>query len=211
MRFPDNTEVWIPAVAESGEPRDRRSLNVFGRLRAASRTEAIAEMNGIAERMAVAYPDTNKDFVGVRVETFTDRYVGGAAKTMFWAMMGAVGFILLIACANVANLLLSRSTARAREVAVRAALGATRWRIVRQLLLESLVLAVVGGSCGLLLTYTGVHLFDSAITDPSKPYWIDFRVDTQVVGYVAAICLFTSILFGLAPALHVSKRTTTRS
>ena len=207
MRFPDNTEVWIPAVAESGEPRDRRSLNVFGRLRPEiSRTEAIAEMKGIAERMAVAYPDTNKDFVGVRVETFTDRYVGGAAKTMFWAMMGAVGFILLIACANVANLLLSRSTARAREVAVRAALGATRWRIVRQLLLESLVLAVVGGSCGLLLTYAGVHLFDSAITDPSKPYWIDFRVDTQVVGYVAAICLFTSILFGLAPALHISKR-----
>ncbi len=207
MRFPDNTEVWIPAVAESGEPRDRRSLNVFGRLRpGVSRTEAIAEMKGIAERMAAAYPDTNKDFVGVRVETFTERYVGGAAKTMFWAMMGAVGFILLIACANVANLLLSRATARAREVAVRSALGATRWRIVRQLLLESLVLAVVGGSCGLLLTYVGVHLFDSAISDPGKPYWIDFRVDTQVVGYVAAICVLTSILFGLAPALHISKR-----
>ncbi len=96
----------------------------------------------------------------VRVETFTERHVGGAAKTMFWAMMGAVGFILLIACANVANLLLSRSAARAREIGIRTALGATRWRIVRQLLLESVVLAVIGGGLGLFLTYAGINAFD---------------------------------------------------
>ena len=89
-------------------------------------------------------------------------------------MMGAVGFILLIACANVANLLLSRSAARAREIGIRTALGATRWRIVRQLLLESLVLAVIGGGLGLFLTYAGINAFDRAITDPSKPFWIDF-------------------------------------
>ncbi len=141
----------------------------------------------------------------VRVETFTERHVGGAAKTMFWAMMGAVGFILLIACANVANLLLSRSAARAREIGIRTALGATRWRIVRQLLLESVVLAVIGGGLGLFLTYAGINAFDRAITDPSKPFWIEFRVDTVVLGYVAVICLVTAILFGLAPALHVSK------
>ena len=120
-------------------------------------------------------------------------------------IMGAVSFVLLIACANVANLLLSRSANRAREVAVRAALGATRWRVVRQLLVESLVLAFIGGSLGLLLGDFGVRLFDAAVTDPGKPYWMDFRVDYVVFGYVAGICCLTAILFGLAPALHVSK------
>jgi predicted permease len=206
MRFPDNTEVWLPAIPAAGEPRDRRSLNVFGRLRSnLARVEAQTEMNGIAERLSAAYPDINKGLIGIRVETFTERYVGGAAKTMFLVIMGAVGFVLLIACANVANLLLSRSANRAREVAVRAALGATRWRIVRQLLVESLALAFIGGILGLLLANFGVQAFDAAVSDPGKPYWIDFRVDYVVFGYVAGICGLTAILFGLAPALHVSK------
>ena len=150
MRFPDNTEVWAPAIPTAAqEARDARSLGVFGRLAdAASRREAQTEMNGIAKRLAAAYPDAYKNLFGIRVETFTERYVGGAAKTMFLVMMGAVGFVLLIACANVANLLLSRSASRAREIAVRTALGATRWRVVRQLLVESLVLAFVGGASG---------------------------------------------------------------
>ena len=206
MRFPDNTEVWLPAIPAAGEPRDRRSLNVFGRLKSnLARVEAQTEMNGIAERLAAAYPDINKGLIGIRVETFTERYVGGAAKTMFLVIMGAVSFVLLIACANVANLLLSRSANRAREVAVRAALGATRWRVVRQLLVESLALAFIGGSLGLLLANFGVQAFDAAVSDPGKPYWIDFRVDYVVFGYVAGICGLTAILFGLAPALHVSK------
>ena len=170
MRFPDNTEVWLPAIPAAGEPRDRRSLNVFGRLKSnLARVEAQTEMNGIAERLTAAYPDINKGLIGIRVETFTERYVGGAARTMFLVIMGAVGFVLLIACANVANLLLSRSANRAREVAVRAALGATRWRIVRQLLVESLALAFIGGSLGLLLANFGVQAFDAAVSDPGKP------------------------------------------
>jgi len=207
MRFPDNTEVWTPAIpTEAQERRDARSLLVFGRLTdARSRREAQTEMNGIAERLAAAYPDTNKDLAGVRVETFTERFVGGAARTMFLVVMGAVGFVLLIACANVANLLLSRSANRVREIALRTALGATRWRVVRQLLVESVVLAFIGGSIGLLLADWGVRVFDAAVTDPGKPYWIDFRVDYVVFGYVAAICVLTAILFGLAPALHVSR------
>ena len=207
MRFPDNTEVWAPAIPTAAqEARDARSLGVFGRLAdAASRREAQTEMDGIAKRLAAAYPDAYKNLFGIRVETFTERYVGGAAKTMFLVMMGAVGFVLLIACANVANLLLSRSASRAREIAVRTALGATRWRVVRQLLVESLVLAFVGGTLGLLLAYSGVRAFDASVSDPGKPYWIDFRVDYVVFGYVAAICVLTAVLFGLAPALHVSK------
>ena len=166
MRFPDNTEVWAPEIPdEAREKRDARVLDVFGLLRAgSSRQEARSEMNAIAKRLIAAYPQDYKNIATVRVETFTERYVGGAAKTMFWAMMGAVGFILLIACANVANLLLSRSASRAREIGVRTALGATRWRIIRQLLLESLVLAVIGGSLGLFLTYAGVAAFDAAIS-----------------------------------------------
>jgi predicted permease len=207
MRFPNNTEVWAPEIPDAArDKREARALEVFGLLRAgSSRQEARSEMDGIAKRLIAAYPQDYKNITTVRVETFTERYVGGAAKTMFWAMMGAVGFILLIACANVANLLLSRSASRAREIGIRTALGASRWRIIRQLLLESLVLAVIGGSLGLLLTYTGVHAFDTAISDPGKPYWIDFRVDTVVLGYVAGICVLTALLFGLAPALHVSK------
>ena len=207
MRFPNNTEVWAPEIPdEAREKRDARVLDVFGLLRpGSSRPEARTEMDAIAKRLIAADPEEYKNTATVRVETFTERYVGGAAKTMFWAMMGAVGFILLIACANVANLLLSRSASRAREIGIRTALGASRWRIIRQLLFESLVLAVIGGSLGLFLTYAGVQAFDAAISDPGKPFWIDFRVDTVVLGYVAGICVVTALLFGLAPALHVSR------
>jgi putative ABC transport system permease protein len=207
MNFPDNTEVWAPFIPnEAQKARDARALSVFGRLRdGVSLVEAQTELNGIAKRLAAAYPETYKDVAGVRVETFTERYVGGAARIVFLVMMGAVSFVLLIACANVANLLISRSAQRARELAVRIALGATRWRVVRQLLVESVVLGCIGGGIGLLLAATGVQLLDAAVQDPGKPYWITFTMDYVVLGYVAAICVLTGILFGLAPALHVSK------
>ena len=128
---------------------------------------------------------------------------------MFLTVMGAVMLVLLIACANVANLLLSRSAYRAREIGVRMAMGATRWRVVRQLLLESLVLAFIGGSIGLVLSVAGVRAFDSAMQASGLPYWIDFSVDYVVFAYVAAICVLTAVLFGLAPALHVSKTNNT--
>ena len=136
MRFPDNSEIWAPFVpTEDQKRRDVRPLRVFGRLTdGTERREVQAEMSGIAQQLRSAYPEATRDLVGLRVETFTERYIGGGGRPMFMTVMGAVLFVLLIACANVANLLLSRSAYRAREIAVRTAMGATRWRVVRQLL-----------------------------------------------------------------------------
>jgi putative ABC transport system permease protein len=138
------------------------------------------------------------------VETFSERFIGGAGRPAMFMVFGAVVFVLLIACANVANLLLSRSAHRAREIAARVALGATRWRIVRQLLMESVVLGFLGGGIGLVLAVAGVKSFASAVS-PSLPYWVTFTIDYVVVAWVAGVCLLTAALFGLAPALHLSK------
>jgi predicted permease len=207
MKFPTNAELWAPFVPTTAqEKRDARPLGVFGRLRdGATAAQAQTEMNGIAQRLSAAYPDTNKDLVGVRVETFNERFNGGQIRIVFLAMMGAVGFVLLIACANVANLLLSRSAHRAREIALRIALGATRWRVIRQLLLESVVLGFIGGALGLLLAMVGVRLFDAAVADSGKPYWIVFTIDYVVFGFLAVICVLSGVIFGLAPALHVTR------
>jgi predicted permease len=207
MLFPSNTEVWMPAVpTPEEEPRSARFLQVFGRMRqGVSRAAAQAEFNGIAARLAAAYPDTNKEFTMALVQTFNERFNGGQIRVVFLSMMGAVGFVLLIACANVANLLLSRSVHRSREIAVRIAIGATRWRVIRQLLVESVVLGFLGGALGLALAVIGVRLFDSAVSNTGKPYWITFTFDPIVFAFLAAVCVLTGVLFGLAPALQVTR------
>jgi predicted permease len=207
MEFPSNTQIWLPAVRTPElEPRNMRSMAVIARLKSdVLRQQAETEMNGIAARLASAYPDTNKDYAKIHVETFQDRFNGTQVRPVFLSMMGAVGFVLLIACANVANLLLSRSVHRVREIAVRVALGATRWRIIRQMLVESVLLGCMGGLAGLGLAVVGVRLFDSATANTGKPYWIIFSMDYTVLAYLASICLVTGVLFGLAPALQLTK------
>ena len=207
MKFPEDTDVWAPLVPSGAETlRNARTLRAFGRLSdATDQRQAQTEMNGIARQLIASYPDMTKDVLGVRVETFSDRFIGGAGRAMFLTVMGAVVLVLLIACANVANLLLSRSTARAREIAIRLAIGATRWRVVRQLLLESLVLSVIGGAIGLLLAVAGVRAFGDSMQEGGLPYWVVFDVDYVVFVYVAAICVLTAMLFGLAPAVYVSR------
>ena len=207
MRFPNNADLWRPLVPNANEleKRDARSMMLFGRLAdGVSRQQAEAELAGIARQLETQYPDTNKN-VGLSVMTFNERFNGGPIRAVFLSLLGAVGFVLLIACANVANLLLARSATRSREIAVRFALGASRRRVVRQLLVESVLLACLGGILGLGLARVSVGLFDAAVANVGKPYWIEFTFDPTVFAYFAAICLTTGIVFGLAPALQVSR------
>jgi putative ABC transport system permease protein len=207
MAFPESSEIWMPFVpTEAQRLGDARPLRVFGRRRADTAAAAAgAELNAIAAGMIAASPDRLRDVNGVRVETFQTRFIGGAGRPMFITVLGAVSFVLLIACANVANLLLSRGSERAREIAVRAALGASRARIVRQLLIESVVLAAVGAAAGLLLASVALPVFASQMA-PSLPYWVRFEIDGLVFGYVVGVCLVTTLIFGLAPALEMSRR-----
>ena len=139
--------------------------------------------------------------------TFNERLYAGPIRLVVLASMGAVGFVLLIACVNVANLLLVRSTARAREIAIRMSIGATRWRIVRQLLIESAVLAALGGVFGLLLAFAGTRWFDVATQGLGRPYYLQFTMDGRVLAFFAAVCLATGVdLRPGAGAAHLEDR-----
>ncbi|HYB94120.1 MAG TPA: ABC transporter permease [Vicinamibacterales bacterium] len=207
MKFPENSELWVPFIpVEAQLTREIRLLSVFGRLAPGVTVEqASNEIEGIAQRIIKEHPNQSKNVVGAQVENLVGRFLNGSAPRMFLVVMGAVVFVLLIACANVANLLLSRAMYRSREVAVRYALGATRWRVVRQLLIESIALSFIGGVLGLVLAAFGVRAFDDAIRATGAPYWIRFTIDYRVVSYVAAICVAAGIIFGIAPALQVSR------
>jgi len=204
FKFPFNSQMWMPLTPTPElEKRDNRSLDLFAMLKpGVGALQATVELNAIARRLATQYPTTDKDLT-VRVQTFNQRYNGGSVRIIFLLMLAAVGFVLLVACANVANMMLSRALGRTREMSIRAALGASRWRMVRQLLIESVLLSVLGGLLGLGLALLGVHWFDLA-TRVVRPYWIQFTMDYAVFGYFAALCILSGLLFGIAPALHSS-------
>ena len=206
MEFPNNNDLWIPLDPEENqERRGARTFATVGRLRpGVSIEEAETELASITARLAAEYPETNEG-IDARVISTQDFYNGGPIRMIFLSLMGAVSFVLLIACANVANLLLSQAVHRSRETAVRTAMGASRWRIIRQLLIESSGLSAIGAALGLLIAVFGVRLFDAAVADVGKPYWIDFSMDLTVYLYLLAVAFGTTVLFGLAPALHTSR------
>jgi len=211
MHFLNNVDLWIPKdnlpPESTVENRGNRGRTVIGRLApGATLEQAREELGLIYLRLAEAYPETNADMRPV-VQDFNTYFNGGGITTIFGSLMGAVIFVLLIACANVANLMLAKSADRTREIAVRVSLGATRGRIVRQLLVESLFIALLAGLVGLVIGTAGVRWFDGVTASPNlgKPYWMEFTLDPIVFVYVAATCLGTAIFFGLAPALQVSK------
>src|SRR4029077_12740480 len=204
-----NNDMWLPFAMlpppVQQAKRGVRNLQVIGRLpRGVTLGQARTEIETIVARLAQDHPDTNKDF-RASVVAYNDRVAGPQIKVIVYSLLGAVGFVLLIACANVANLLLARSDQRTREIAVRVSLGASRWRIVRQLLVESILLSIISGILGLGLALGGIRIFDSVLTDQGKPYWMKFTVDPIVIVFVAGVCVATAFVFGFAPALHVSK------
>lgn len=204
FHYPNNTDLWTPLTRTPAlAKRDRPTLRVYAILKpGVTLRNASAELNEIAKRLANQIPEDKG--LGVSVLTFNQRFNGGPIRIVFLLMLGAVGFVLLIACANVANMMLSRSLNRRREMSIRTALGASRWRIIRQLLVESVLLSTAGGMVGLGLAAAGVHWFDLN-TAAIRPYWIYFTMNYTVFGYFAALCILSGLIFGIAPALRSSK------
>ena len=213
--FPQNQDLWVPLVP-TPEVRRRDNHNnwfVLGRLADdATIDDARAEMETIGKRLELAYPLTNKGFP-VEALRFHEFFIGPNATVIYQAMVGAVGFVLLIACANLANLLLARAMTRSREISVRLALGAPRSRIVRQLLVESVMISSLGGFAGFWLAKWGVRIFALAATgaglsDQIAGNWfdqiLDYSMDYRVFAFVTAISIGTGLLFGLAPARRLS-------
>jgi putative ABC transport system permease protein len=206
FQYPGNIDAWMPLIQNAElAKRDNRKLRAFAILKPGiSISAANAELDGVAARLAGQYPE-DKD-IAVSVMTFHQRFNGGSIRIVFLMMLAAVGFVLLIACADVANMMLCRSLNRKREMSIRSALGATRWRVIRQLMIESVMLSILGGLAGLGLAAAGVHWFDLAAPKGTvRPYWIDFTMDYSVFGYFAALCILCGTLFGIAPALRSSK------
>jgi putative ABC transport system permease protein len=211
FRFPVVSDVWQPLARLPGlanQTRDTRRLQVFGRLADRSTpAQARAEVESIAARLSREYPGTNQN-TGAATAPFPPHF---APDLILIALMTAVGFVLLVAGINVANLLLARSVGRSRELLVRVSLGATRWRIVRQLLVEGGLLALAAGTMGFGFAVAGVWLFASAVTGITFPYYIQWTIDGRVGLFVAAVCLGTAFLVGLLPSVQVSKLAANRS
>lgn len=200
----ENIEFWAPVsrgVALTN--RFGHYLNVMARLKSGvSIQQAQSEMATIASRLEKQFPESNTGH-SVKIVSLQEQ-VAGDFKSSLFLLLAAVGFVLMIACANVAHMLLARAASRQKEIAIRSALGSRRWRLVRQMLTESMLLSLVGGTCGLLIAYWGIDLL-VALSPPDLPRVNEVTIDGRVLGFTFAVSVLTGLIFGLIPALQASR------
>ena len=204
--FPATQDIWVPLRMDAlALPRGQGTrLTVVGKLKeGVTQEQAATEFAGIAARLANDYPETNQGF-GVRVTPFTELAMGGETSRLLYTMLAVVSMVLFIACANVANLLLARAAVRSKEVGIRTAMGATRSRVVSQMVAEALALALAGGALGAAVAWLGIEWFNRAIEGTDPPFFLVFRVDLPILLFIFGVSVLAAVLAGGIPALKAS-------
>lgn len=206
FRFPEQQQVWVPVVPlVHQDARDVRTLRPFARLApGASLSQAQDEIRALTTQLAAAHPATNEGWVG-QVRGLREEFIPRDVTIVLWLMMGAATLVLGIACSNAANLLLGRASGRRREMSVRAALGAGRGRIVRQLLTESAVFGACSVPLGLVIAWGGTQWLAASMPPENVPYYITWRIDWRSMAYALVVAVGTTVVFGLVPAFHATR------
>jgi predicted permease len=205
--FPEDGAIWLPLQLDplSVKRGEGQHVQIIGKLKpGVSMDAANVDLGRIARRLATEFKQTN-DGVTTTVVGFVEGDIGPEPKQLLLTMLGAVFLVLLIACANVANLLLDRAAHRTKEVGIRTALGASRGAVVRQFLSETMVLALTGGVLAVLVSYTGVALFNRAIASSEPPFWLDIRLHPPVLFFALGVALLATVVSGAIPAYQSSR------
>ena len=208
FRFPGTHDLWPALVVDPVGTKfgEGPGLETIGRLKpGVSMDQAGAEMATLWRQLEQAYPERYPGGDTVEVKTYVEEFLGSETISALTTMLIAVLGVLVIACANVANLVMARAASRTREMAVRTAIGAGRWRVIRQMLVEVLVLAFIGALAGLALAQIGIVLFNRAIVDTNPPFWLDIRIDGMVLLFVLLSTLTAALVAGVVPALRASR------
>ena len=205
--FPISQEIWVPMRQDPLKtPRGRgETLEVFGRLRdGVSIDQARAELGGITKALAQQFPATNEGR-GIVIKPYTEEYIGEEPRALIVIMLAICLAVLMLACVNVASLIMARASKRTREIAIRSSLGADRRRLIGQLLIESVLLSLVGALLGVLLAYVGIKAFNATIADTQPPFWLKIAVDPAALLFALGATLVAGVVSGLVPAFQASR------